>query len=129
MKKISLSDISTLKSGLTKNGYRMLPPMENDKEKEFKERWKMRLMQLFKKTEKLEEIESEVFEGYVKYIYDYTETHGVRETARRLEESGFNISHAKISQIRNGSSDYNIGYITKLAKAISELENDENKKK
>ena len=110
MKKISLSDISTLKSGLTKNGYRMLPPMENDKEKEFKERWKMRLMQLFKKTEKREEIEKEEYEGYVKYIYDYTELNGVRETVRRLDDNGFKIGVSSLSEIRNGTGNYTLDF-------------------
>ena len=105
--------------------------MENDKEKEFKERWKMRLMQLFKKTEKREEIEKEEYEGYVKYIYDYTELNGVRDTARKLTENGFNITHSYLSNIRNGKIDNHVGldYLVNLVKFISELENEENKKK
>lgn len=89
----------------------------------------MKIFQLFMKTEKrqqeLAEIQKTELEAYIKFIYDYTEIHGVRETARRL-----GVSHTTISQIRNGQlSDYGFDYIANLARSIGNLSGTENEKK
>lgn len=102
--------------------------MENNKES-FEERWKVKLLQLFKKTEKRREQENEERNAYINFIIDYTNTHGVRETARRLEDAGFKISHGTISEIRNFTDKYDTEWIADLARSISELENEEKNKK
>ena len=84
----------------------------------------MRILQLFKRTEERREQESEEREAYVKYILEYTELNGVRETARRLEEAGFKMSHAILSEIRNEKGNYTLDYIANLANAISQLKSE-----
>ena len=82
----------------------------------------MKIFNLFKNKQKREEQEKSELESYIQYIYEFTEIHGVRETARRLEDSGRKTNPTAISQIRNGiTEDYGFDYIASLAEAISNL--------
>lgn len=88
----------------------------------------MKIFQMFKKMEKrqqeLEEVQKKELEACMNFIYDYTEIHGVRETARRV-----GVSHGMISHIRNGNTEYyGFDSIANLAKAIGNLSEETEKK-
>ena len=99
------------------------------REKEFWEKWKVNILNIFKTSDarkkQIEEHEKKEIESYINFIYEFTEIHGVRETARKLD-----ISHATLSQIRNGHIEgYNYDTIRKFAESISNLGMGENEKK
>lgn len=99
-------------------------------ETQFRERWEVKIFNLFKNKQKREEQEKSEVESYIQYIYEFTEINGVRETARRLEENGRKTNATAISQIRNGiTEDYGFDYIAGLAEAISNLGVTESEKK
>lgn len=99
-------------------------------EKRFWEKWKVKIFNLFKKSNERREQESKEKESYMNFIYEYTEIHGVRETARRLEENGFKIDPSALSKIRNGIVEhYGFYYISDLAQAIGNLGAGQNEKK
>lgn len=81
----------------------------------------MTLRDILKKDDQRQQLEGEVRSGCIQFIYDYTETHGVRETARQLEEIGYKISYATISEMRNGSNKYDADSLQEVVRSIQKL--------
>lgn len=96
-------------------------PRGMDKDKEFWEEWDMRLKDIFKTTEKRRSLESKERKEYVEFIYRYTETHGVRETVRRLDDIGYSIGKTTLSEMRHGSEKYDADALHEVVKAIQSL--------
>jgi len=89
------------------------------------------IFKIFKKKHIHEQTAQAEMQACINYIYNYTEIHGVRETSRRLEETGFKINPSVLSQIRQGNTESlaRFDYIANLAEAISSLGIGESEKK
>ena len=87
------------------------------------------IFKIFKKKHIHEQTAQAEMQACINYIYNYTEIHGVRETTRRLNNTGYRISAPTISEVRNNISDYGYNGIIELAEAISKLEREESEKK
>lgn len=81
----------------------------------------MTLRDLFKKDDKRQQLEEEVRNGCIEFIKNYTDINGVRETSRRLDDIGFTISYATISEMRNGSRKYDAHSMQEVVRAINKL--------